>query len=166
MEEGLEKNEAGQYLALSDKKKRAMSEYLDNMAKYEISLHPLGDNAKFFVDKQMDKVKVEAVPIEYAKVTLKSLASHFDEKKKPLEIALEKVKKETATMQDMIAELDPRKFAHRIETIQEAIDKFKPHIEQLTILIDALEKSKMEKLAKAKEVIMRGHRKDYFEDYS
>ena len=165
MEEAPQKNEAGKFLVLSDKKKKAMSEYLEEMAKYEISLHPLGDSIAFFVDKQMGRIKVKPVPIEAAKITLKALSDQFEDKKKPLETAIEKMQKEIATMNDMIAELDENKFTHRIEMINNAIDKFKPHIDRFKDLISVIDENRKAKLELAKAVIMRNHRKDYFDGY-
>lgn len=165
MDEAPQKNEAGKFLVLSDKKKKAMSEYLEDMTKYEISLHPTGDSVAFFVEKQMGRIKVKPVPIEMAKATLKALSEQFDDKKRPLEAAIVKIQKEIDTMKDMIAELDENKFSHRIEMINNAIDKFKPHIDRFNELISIIDENKKAKLEQAKAVIMRNHRKDYFEDY-
>jgi hypothetical protein len=157
------KNEAGQWLVLSDEKKKAMSDFLEEMAKYEVSLHSLVYEAEFFIKNQAGMIKPEAVSIERAKYALKALSEHFDEKKRSLEVALERIAKEINVMTGMIAELDGNKFYHRIEKIKEVIDKLKPHTGQFNALVAQLDELKKAKLEEAKVIIMKGHRKGYFD---
>jgi hypothetical protein len=154
------KNTAGQWLVLPEEKKKAISDFLEGAERYEGTLGLVGDTAEFYVEK----VKPEMVSVEGAKAALRSISDQFDEKKKIVSAALQKIEEKVSIMNGIISELDPDRFQHRIESIQVTIDKFKPHIERFNSLIIQIDERKKEELEKAKNTIMKGHRKFYFEN--
>jgi hypothetical protein len=160
-----ERSESGKLLTLSDEKKRYIEEYVLEIEGYEKTLLPLEENAAVFVNGQANKIKQEPVHTDKAKFALKIISDLFEEKKRPLRAAAERMEKEFAEMDKMISELDERKFAHRIDKINGLRGKLMPHYELITQFIAKMDAKKMEKLEEAKKIIMKGHRKEFLEKY-
>jgi len=150
---------------LSDDRKKAIVEHLDKMTGYDSVLRSLQESTMSFINRQVEKIKVEPVPVDRAKHSLKVLSDIFEEKKHPLNAAIERINKEISTMVAMISELDEDKFRHRIENMQVIIDKFKAHAEKMNELLETIDEERKKKLEEAKDIIVKGHRKNYLEKY-
>lgn len=154
------KNANGQWLVLPEEKKKAVNDFLESAERYESTLELTADTAEVYVEK----VKPESTSVDGAKAILRAIADQFEEKKKVIAVSLQKINEKISIMKDMISELDPERFQHRIESIQATIDKFNPHIERFNALINQIDENKRLELEKAKDVIMKGHRKFYFDN--
>lgn len=154
------KNPAGQWLVLPEEKKKAINDFLEGAQRYEGTLGVVGDTAEFYVEK----VKPEMSSVEGAKAALRAISDQFEEKKKIVAAAIQKIDEKVSIMNGIIAELDPDRFQHRIESIQVVIDKFKPHSERFKAMMNEIEERKKEELEKAKNTMMKGHRKFYFDN--
>jgi len=152
-------------LTLSDEKKRFIEDYVEEIAKYELTLFPLEENAAAFVNGQANKIKQEPVHTDKAKFALRIISELFEEKKRPLTAAVERMEKEFATMDEIVSELDERKFIHRIEKIRGLKEKLMPHYERINQFLAKIDQKKMEKLEEAKKIIMKGHRKEFLEKF-
>ena len=154
------KNANGQWLVLPEERKKAISDFLDATIRYEATLGFVGDTAEFYVEK----VKPDLISVDGAKAALRAIAEQFDEKKKMVVTALQKIDDKILAMKDIIAELDPDRFQHRIESIQAIIDTFNPHIERFNASIVQIDERKKLELENAKDAIMKQHRKFYFDN--
>jgi len=160
VEEMHKKNDAGQWLALPESEKKAMERFVEDATEYELSLRLVGDTAEFIVDN----IKPDAVSVEGAKASLRAIADQFTEKKKTITDTIDKINQKIAVLEDMISKLDAERFAHRIEAIQTVISKFGPHLKRFQDLTVQIEERKKIRLEEAKAIIMKGHRKYYFEN--
>jgi len=161
-----EKSEnGGRLLTLSEEKKRFIEEYVVEITNYEMTLYPLEENATGFINGRANKIKQEPVHTDKAKYALRIISELFEEKKRPLTAAIERLEKEFATMNGIVSELDERKFVHRIEKMHELKGKLMPHYERINQFIAKIDEKKAEKLEEAKKVIMKGHRKEFLEKF-
>jgi hypothetical protein len=160
-----EKSENGKLLSLSEEKKKFIENYVEEITTYEKTLLPLEETATDFINGRANRIKQEPVHTNQAKFALKVISDLFEERKRPLKSAIERLEKEFVTMDEIISELDERKFIHRIEKINGLRSLLMPHFERINQYIQKIDQKKMEKLEEAKTVIMKGHRKEFLEKF-
>ena len=160
-----EKSENGKLLTLSEEKKKFIENYVDEITTYEKTLLPLEESATDFLNGRANRIKQEPVHTDQAKFALRVISDLFEDKKRPLNSAIERMEKEFATMDKIISELDERKFIHRIEKINGLRSLLMPHYERVNQFIQMIDQKKMQKLDEAKTVIMKGHRKEFLEKF-
>lgn len=165
MREWLPKDGDEKLLALSDERKKFIEEYVKEVTDYELTLYSLEEAATNFIDVHSARIKQEVVPYEKAKFALAVISKMFEDKKLPLNAAIERMEDEFLLMDKIIGDLDERKFSHRIEKMEELRGKLKPHYDRVKEFITKIDERKREKLEEAKKVIMKGHRKEFLEKF-